>query len=116
MRNHRCSTMIDKATARQLASAAINTPDSTAFEQLEMLILDDYTRDEDFGWVFFFDSKLHHETGDWQYMLAGNGPIIVNRTTGEVSRCGSAHDPEYYISEYRQQIAPGSDQWVLEIL
>ncbi len=46
---------------------------------LELCILDGRTRELDFGWLFFYTSKLFRETGDFQYALAGNGPSIVDR-------------------------------------
>lgn len=41
------------------------------------------------GWVFFYDSKRHQETGNISDLLAGNAPILVDRDTGETHPTGS---------------------------
>jgi hypothetical protein len=42
------------------------------------------TREEDFGWAFFYNSKQFVETGDIEWALGGNAPLIVDRSTGEL--------------------------------
>jgi hypothetical protein len=100
--------MIDHTQARQLALVEINQPHPHGLERLEMVLLDAFTIEEDFGWVFFYDSKLHQETDDVSYALAGNGSIIINRYTGEIRCYGTACSPEFYISQYREHIVPGA--------
>jgi hypothetical protein len=62
----------------------------------EYALLDDSTRDEDFGWVFFYKS-----TGDSSF--AGNAPIAVRRESGEVRVTGTALPVEDYIRELRRE-------------
>jgi hypothetical protein len=105
--------MLDYHQARELALAEINQPHPYALERLEMVILDHATIEEDFGWVFFYNSKKFLDTGELRYALGGNGPVIVNRYTGEIRRYGAADLPEVYIAQYREEFAPGSNQWEL---
>lgn len=59
-------------------------------------------QEEPFGWVFFYQSKSHLETGELSSMLAGNAPFIVDRKTGCVHILGTAHPADFYIKEYAQ--------------
>jgi hypothetical protein len=50
----------------------------------------------------FYDSKLHHETGDKQYAVLGNAPYVVRRSDGKIFVTGTAHEAEYYIQELKR--------------
>ncbi len=95
--------MIDRNTARAIALAEVNKPNPHRAEPLECVIEDQYTREEDFGWVFFYQSREYVETQVFSARLAGNGPIIITREDGSIHRFGSAHRPEQYISEFRER-------------
>ena len=84
--------------AAQLAWSAINRGGSIAGDSPVMV---GSPREESFGWIFFYTSKRFHETKDFQYAIAGNGPVIVNRETGEVTMLGTAGGVEKQIEEYR---------------
>ncbi|TDF37641.1 hypothetical protein EYS14_15125 [Alteromonadaceae bacterium M269] len=58
---------------------------------------------EEFGWVFFYNTKKFQETGDFRDMIAGNAPIIVDKVSGEITETGTSYDVEYYIKEYRNR-------------
>ena len=66
----------------------------------EWVIVDDYTIEKPWGWVFFYNSREFVSTGDPQYQLIGNAPYIVNKATGELADTGTAEDIEVYISRY----------------
>lgn len=68
----------------------------------ELGVIEDRTREEDFGWVFFYNTKPFIETGDMQWALGGNAPLIVDRRTGELHVTGTAHPVEHYIEEFRR--------------
>ena len=40
------------------------------------------TREEPFGWVFFWNAKRFVETGDSRFGLSGNQPFVVLRGDG----------------------------------
>ena len=71
------------------------------------VILDEHTIEKRWGWVFFYDSRKHQETGDFKYAIAGNAPIIVNRFDGSLHVTGKASPTEDYIVEYEAQLAAG---------
>jgi Immunity protein 35 len=77
-------------------SVAAMTP---AFPSDSWLILDDATIERDWGWVFFYDSKLHHDTRDFQYAVAGNAPLVVRRSDGAVLATCTHKPVEGFVSD-----------------
>lgn len=55
------------------------------------------------GWMFCFDSKEYVETGEFSAQLAGNGPLLVDRDTGELHAFGTARPPKEYLEEYSRR-------------
>ncbi|MFP0197881.1 YrhB domain-containing protein [Pseudomonas sp. PHC1] len=55
------------------------------------------------GWMFCFDSKEYVETGEFSAQLAGNGPLLVDRDTGELHSFGTARPPKEYLEEYSEK-------------
>ena len=68
----------------------------------ELAILDEHTMETDFGWVFFWNSKKYQETGEFQYALAGNAPLIVDRRDGSIHETSTAEPIEEIIENYRK--------------
>jgi hypothetical protein len=97
---------LTQSQARELVAQKLNAiPDD--HDLGGFVILDEHTIERSWGWVFFYDSRKHHETGDFQYMIAGNAPYIVNRFDGSMHVTGTARATEHYIAEYESQIADG---------
>jgi hypothetical protein len=44
----------------------------------------DLVEEHELGFIFFYNTKEYWETRDYQYALAGNGPLLIRRDTGEV--------------------------------
>lgn len=61
------------------------------------------TRTEEFGWVFFYNTKGFIEDRDILAGLAGNAPLVVFRDTGEVRVTGTAHPIDHYLDEIRAE-------------
>lgn len=87
--------------ARILASEYVSEQDC----DLDLVIQDDETIEQDFGWVFFYTTKKYLETGDFRDMVVGNAPVIVDKDTGELTETGTAHSIERYIEEYKNNRA-----------
>lgn len=94
--------MLTKEQAREIALKEILK--NWNIEDDEPIILDEETIEEDFGWIFFYDSRIHQETQIFSYALAGNAPVIVNKTDGSTYLTGTARDIDYYIDEYRREV------------
>ncbi len=60
--------------------------------------------EHDFGWVFFYDSSAHVESGAASEALAGNAPLIVDKIDGKLYVTGTAHPIGHYLEEYRRGI------------
>ena len=90
--------MIDKATAEKMVADYVNA--SYHVDGDELIVVDEATIEKDYGWVFFYTSRRFLETGDICYMVAGNGPIIVDRQNGTMIQLGTALPVKEYIEEY----------------
>ena len=53
-------------------------------------------------YAFVYNSRDYVERSDELAVLAGNGPLIVDRETGELHECGSAHPVDHYVREYER--------------
>jgi hypothetical protein len=74
-----------------------------AFEGDEWIILDNCTIERDWGWVFFYDSRLYWETRDDKYLIAGNAPFLVRRSDGAMLPTCTAYSIEKQIKEYQER-------------
>jgi len=61
------------------------------------------TREESFGWIFFYQSKEYLDTENFSAMLAGNAPFIVDKERANVHVLGTAHPVDFYVDEYVRQ-------------
>jgi hypothetical protein len=66
----------------------------------EWVILDHCTIEREWGWVFFYDSQLHRQTGDFKFAVAGNAPYFVRKNDGTVFTAGTAAAIEHYIEDF----------------
>jgi hypothetical protein len=73
-------------------------------EDDEPVIMDEDTMEEDFGWVFFYESRNFLDTKIYTYFLTDNAPIIVNKYDGSTHLTGTYGDIEDYIEEYRKEL------------
>jgi hypothetical protein len=64
-------------------------------------LLDDETIEANFGWVFFYTSRLFRETGDVRYAVAGNAPLIVDRVDGSIHLTDTVQPLADHIDQYR---------------
>jgi Immunity protein 35 len=52
--------------------------------ELELALDDGQTVDRGRDWVFFYNSRAYLESGSIGDALAGNGPLAVNKESGEL--------------------------------
>ena len=71
-----------------------------------LVIRDELTITEDFGWVFFYQSKEYLETGDPLNSLLGNAPLIVSRSDGTLHETGTAESIEFYVENFKRSGDP----------
>ena len=94
---------IDKAAATRIAVDYLNEKrmDSPGPFHDELTILEEYTEENNFGWLFYYDTKLYKETNNPIYGLAGNFPIIVTRD-GQVHTPDGALPLDVYLRNFRE--------------
>lgn len=90
-----------KEQAQRIALAYVKAQEMEA--GCELMLIEASTMERDFGWVFFYDSKAHIETGDVGYALAGNAPNVIARADGTVHETGTALPLESYLEHFRTQ-------------
>jgi len=89
---------LTKTEARQKALSYLRSREAVA--GFELVLLDDWTLERAFGWVFFYDSKRHVETGDFRDAIVGNAPIVITKIDGQVHETGTAFPIEHYLSKF----------------
>lgn len=93
--------MINLETAKNIADQYINKLYQVEGDRL--VIVDKETIEKEYGWIFFYDSLKHIETGDDIYMVAGNGPLIVEKKDGSIYTLPTAPPLEHWIAQYEAQ-------------
>ncbi|WP_129020207.1 YrhB domain-containing protein [Edaphocola flava] len=68
----------------------------------DLIIIDNATIEDDFGWMFFYNSKVFVETGNIMFALGGNAPIIFDKDSSEIVLTGTRLDPEIYLKLYKE--------------
>ena len=89
---------MNKSDARNAALSFIKAREQEA--GCGFVLLDEMTQEQPFGWVFFYDSSRHVETGDVRDAVAGNAPVVVTRSDGRVHETGSGHPLDHYLKEF----------------
>ncbi len=77
-------------------------------EEDALVILEEKTIERSWGWVFFYTSSLWQQTGEMQYALAGNAPLLVERQSLRVLPTGTALPVEQYIANFERTGNPGA--------
>ncbi len=83
--------MIDMHRARQIAFGTAQAQCPFVIE-----IIDSETREESFGWVFFY------RRAEAPHGLFGNAPIIVDRQSGRPTVTGTSYPIDWYLHAYRE--------------
>ena len=89
---------MNQSEARQVAIEYVKSQKPGA--GCELVLLDTLTQEHPFGWVFFYDSRRHVETGHFRDTILGNAPIVVTRTDGQVHVTGTAYPVEHYLKKF----------------
>ncbi len=89
--------MLSYADAKHLAEEAINKGYNVPGDQL--VVIDGFTMQKDYGWVFFYNSSRYLESNDESYLVAGNSPLIVEKD-GTMHWLGTAKPVEEYLAAF----------------
>ena len=77
---------------------------------VELAIDEGATRTETWSWVFFYNSATYLKTGAFSHALAGNGPLVVERGSGEIHQLTTARPLAEQLEELYRAINDGEDQ------
>jgi hypothetical protein len=72
----------------------------------ELVLIEEETVTRPYGWFFCYDSKQFLATQDFDYAIAGNAPILVDKR-GHVHITGTAYALEHYVAEFDAQYQRG---------
>ena len=93
--------MIDRDEAIRRARGALSEKSAAAGRSF--VLLEDETREESFGWVFFFQAEGFVKSGDYLDGVVGNAPFVILRDSGELLATGTAHSVDHYLDEIRRE-------------
>jgi hypothetical protein len=78
--------MISRSEALSIAQAYIDRSEYTDTRRFVVTRVQERRR----SWVIYYDSQKHVETGSLLDAIAGNGPLIVGKDTGQIAVAGTA--------------------------
>lgn len=93
--------MLRKSEALELVSKRLEEKSS---EAVRYVVVEGSTIEKPWGWIFFYQSKKYLETGSFADRLAGNGPVFVNKQTGDVDFFGSVPSLDVILAEYEKRM------------
>ena len=68
-----------------------------------LILLENKTKETPYAWVIFWTSKRWYETRELVYALAGAGPFIISKQTGQVTQYSSAYGEESALEIYEEE-------------
>ena len=94
--------LIDKNQAVQIAQDYVQHLDNNEAAS-RLALLDEYTLEKPYGWVFFYNTRAFAETHDSTLALTGNAPFLVERENGTVHVLGTTQPLAEYLRAYAPQ-------------
>jgi hypothetical protein len=92
--------MLTFEQARKIASDRVSAFGSS---NDTFIIIDSWTVEKPYAWIFCYTSKLWYETRDDKYLIAGNAPIIVDKQTGKMTSFSTAYGIDSIIEMYEEE-------------
>lgn len=89
--------MIQRQEAEAIALASISQPDPHWPDKPPMIIVQ--VENHELGWLIYYQSAKYVASGSISDALAGNGPLLISRTTGHFVHVGTAAPFEDRIAE-----------------
>jgi hypothetical protein len=91
--------MITKEEARAIAERFLFTRYPTG---APLWFVHEQVLEKPYGWICFYESRKSLETGRDIDRLAGNGPLLIDRETGEVFQMGTCEPMDFYLAQYER--------------
>jgi Immunity protein 35 len=93
--------MLRKSEALELVAKRLEEKSS---ENVQYVVVEESTIDKPWGWIFFYQSRKYLETGIFMHRLAGNGPVFVNKMTGDMTFYGNLPSLDVILSDYERAL------------
>jgi hypothetical protein len=90
--------MLNQAQATQIARNYLSTQQTPSRKKLALF--EDRTMTTEFGWVFFYSTCEHVETGDFLKGIPGNAPFIVDKLDGSIHGTGTGQPLQEFLNAY----------------
>jgi hypothetical protein len=94
--------MITREQAERLVYQRINAPDPYWRDKPEMVVT--RVEDHELGWIVCYDSRPHHESGEFRFAIAGNAPYLVSCEDGSLFETGTAPPFEERLRSAEQKL------------
>lgn len=101
--NNSATVATTREMAKQIAEQKIHELNPDA----DFVIVDDQTVEREFGWAFQYTTRKFVETRDPQFIIPGNGPVIVMRADGKVHFLSTSVPPAKGIEEFENRWRQG---------
>ena len=92
--------MIDRDSAKAMVWSYL---DENFGREPELAIVDGEPSETTHAWIFFYNTREYLETGEFSAALAGNGPVLVNKVTGDIEAFGAATALDELFAEYERR-------------
>ena len=99
----------DEAARRALETVREHLASSEELPQVEPAIVAGETIEKPWGWVFFWNTRLFAETGDFEHAMFGTPPVCVNKSDGKATSVEPLDSIERAIRRYERSI--GARPW-----
>jgi hypothetical protein len=94
--------MTSRLEALEIAQASLSTWEFN-HEGDTLILLESETEETPYAWVVYWTSKLWYQTRKSKYALAGAGPFIISKQTGQVTQYSSAYATESALEKYEEE-------------
>jgi len=98
--------MLSKQEAKAVALVQARIEVSEIPTDDEIVIVDEVTVERSWGWNFFYTSTRWQETQDINFAIAGNAPLLVEKSTGKCHVAGTAFPIQRYIENFERTGSP----------
>jgi Immunity protein 35 len=96
--------MLSKENAKKLAETFIESIPFESLSEDKLVIIDEYTLEKDYGWIFSYNTQTFSITKDYGDSLINHGPVIVNKETGVVEEIVGGPFLKQKLVEYELKI------------
>jgi hypothetical protein len=96
---------MNRQQARELVEKALNAKFNNP-EVGPLVVLDEWTKEKPYGWIFCVNSQRFAETRDRQFSVIGNSPVVFLRHDESIHLLPSGISTDEAIKEFENRTLP----------